>query len=76
MIIACAKRLQEEEQVQYQVAAKIIGEVIGQMEQFREAEWIEYRLRQLIKQGVFTYQGELIGMLHYQVKLSDAYFTD
>lgn len=53
-IIACARRLQEEqEEVHYQVAARLIGEVLGHMEELREVEWIEYRLRQLIQQGIF-----------------------
>ncbi|MEK3727757.1 DUF1835 domain-containing protein [Lysinibacillus sp. FSL W8-0953] len=76
-IIACAKRLHEDqEEAPYLMAARLIGEVLGHMEQYREAEWIEYRLRQLIQQGVFSYQGELKGMLHYQVKLADAYLLD
>lgn len=71
-IIACARRLQEEqEEVHYQVAARLIGEVLGHMEELREVEWIEYRLRQLIQQGIFSYQGELQGMLHYKVKLAE-----
>ena len=77
LIIACAKRLHEDqEEAPYLMAARLIGEVLGHMEQYRESEWIEYRLRQLIQQGVFSYQGELKGMLHYQVKLADAYLLD
>ncbi|HBT74029.1 MAG TPA: hypothetical protein DEB37_17835 [Lysinibacillus sp.] len=76
-IIACAKRLHEDqEEASDLMAARLIGEVLGHMEQYREAEWIEYRLRQLIQQGVFSYQGELKGMLHYQIKLADAYLLD
>lgn len=76
LIIACAKRLHHEQgKHDYQNTARIVGEVLGHMEQYREAEWIEYRIRQLIRQGVFSYQGELKGMLLYQVKLSDAYMV-
>lgn len=76
-IIACAKRLHEDqEEASYLMAARLIGEVLGHMEQYREAEWIEYRLRQLIQQGVFSYRDELKGMLHYQIKLADAYLLD
>ncbi|MEK5232604.1 DUF1835 domain-containing protein [Lysinibacillus sp. FSL K6-0232] len=76
LIIACAKRLHhEQERHDYQHTARIVGEVLGHMEQYREAEWIEYRIQQLIQQGVFSYQGELKGMLLYQVKLSDAYMV-
>lgn len=77
LIITCAKRLHDDqEEAPYLMAARLIGEVLGHMEQYREAEWIEYRLRQLIQQGVFSYRGELKGMLHYQVKLADAYLLD
>jgi len=73
LIITCAKRLQEEqEEIHYQVAARLIGEVLGHMEELREVEWIDYRLRQLIQQGIFSYEGELKGILHYKVKLADA----
>ncbi|WP_025114316.1 DUF1835 domain-containing protein [Lysinibacillus fusiformis] len=71
-IITCVERLHKEQgDDHYQNAAKVIGEVVGYFIQYREPEWIEYRLRQLIQQGLFSYQGELKGMLHYQVKLSD-----
>lgn len=45
------------------------------MEQYRGDEWIEYRLRILVKQGVFTYKGDLKAMRLYEVKLTDEYLT-
>ena len=76
-IIACAKRLHEEDgQVEFRKAARLIGEVLGHMEQYTGDEWLEYRLRYLIEQGVFTYRGGLNAMRFYEVKLSEQYLTD
>lgn len=76
-IIDCAKRLHEEDgQVEFQKSARLIGEVLGHMEQYRGDEWLEYRLRCLVEQGVFTYRGDLKAMRLYEVKLSDEYLTD
>ncbi|MGE7676477.1 DUF1835 domain-containing protein [Lysinibacillus sp. NPDC094403] len=76
-IISCAKRLHEEDdEVKYYKAARLIGEVLGHMEQYRGDEWIEYRLRTLVKQGFFTYKGDLKAMRLYEVKLTDEYLTN
>ena len=75
-IIACAKRLHEEDgQVAFRKAARVIGEVLGHMEQYRGDDWLEYRLRCLVEQGVFAYRGDLKAM-YYEVKLSDEYLTN
>lgn len=71
-IIACAQRMYEEDgMVTYKKSARLIGEVIGHMQQYTGDEWIEYRLRTLIKQGVFSYRGDLKAMRFYEVKLAD-----
>ncbi|MGE7692932.1 DUF3658 domain-containing protein [Lysinibacillus sp. NPDC094177] len=76
LIISCSKRLHEkDDEVKYYKAARLIGEVLGHMEQYRGDEWIEYRLRILVKQGVFTYKGDLKAMRLYEVKLTDEYLT-
>ncbi|MGE7841162.1 DUF1835 domain-containing protein [Lysinibacillus sp. NPDC093712] len=76
-IIACAIRLsQEDGKVEYKKAARLIGEVIGHMQQYTGDEWIEYRVRCLIKQGVFSYRGDLKAMRFYEVKLLDNFLTD
>lgn len=76
-IIECAKRMyQEEGTVTFKKAARLIGEVYGHMQQFTGDEWIEYRLRTLIKQGVFSYQGDLKAMRFYEVKLQDEFLTN
>ncbi|WP_107951532.1 DUF1835 domain-containing protein [Lysinibacillus parviboronicapiens] len=72
-IIACAKRLEKEEgNKKFRKSARLIGEVMGHMEQYRGDEWIEYRLRCLIKQGVFMHKGDLKAMRYYEVRLPDA----
>ncbi len=69
-IIACAKRMHAEEgRSDFIKAARVVGEVLGNMEQYRGDDWIEYRLRCLIEQGVFDYEGDLKEMRLYQVKL-------
>ncbi|MFJ7735308.1 DUF1835 domain-containing protein [Lysinibacillus sp. NPDC097287] len=76
-IIECAKRMYlEEGEVEYRKAARLIGEVLGHMVQYRGDEWLEYRLRRLIEQGVFTYKGNLKAMRYYEVKLNDEYLTN
>ncbi|MGE6378951.1 DUF1835 domain-containing protein [Peribacillus muralis] len=69
-IIHCAKRLHKElDTHDYMKAARLIGEVIGHMQQYTGDEWIEYRLRDLISKGIFEYRGDLRAMRRYEVKL-------
>jgi len=76
-IIACAQRMCEEDgKVEYKKSARLIGEVMGHMQQYTGDEWIEYRLRTLIKQGVFSYRGDLKAMRFYEVKLADDFLTN
>lgn len=50
-------------------AARIIGEVLGRLEQYVGDEFLEYRLKKLIEKGVFEYEGDLDAMIFYSVKL-------
>ncbi len=76
-IVECAKRMyQEDGKVEYKKAARLIGEVIGHMQEYTGDEWIEYRLRCLIKEGVFSYKGDLKAMRFYEVKLLDDFLTN
>ena len=69
-IIYCAKKLHNEiDTHDFMKAARLIGEVIGHMKQYTGDEWIEYRLRDLISKGIFTYRGDLSEMRLYEVKL-------
>jgi len=71
-IIQCAKKLHKElETHDYMKAARLIGEVIGNMKHYTGDEWIEYRLRDLISKKIFTYRGDLSAMRLYEVKLKE-----
>ena len=72
IIIQCAKKLHKElETHDYMKAARLIGEVIGNMKHYTGDEWIEYRLRDLISKKIFTYRGDLSAMRLYEVKLKE-----
>ncbi|WP_409271747.1 DUF1835 domain-containing protein [Neobacillus sp. SCS-31] len=51
------------------MAARIIGEAIGQIEQYVGDSFLEYRLRHLITAGVFEVRGSTKAMRYYSVKL-------
>jgi hypothetical protein len=69
-IIHCAKKLHKEQGTyDYMKSARLIGEVIGHMQQYTGDEWIEYRLRDLISKEIFEYRGDLSAMRLYEVKL-------
>lgn len=69
-IINSAKKLQSEhEYKEFMKSASVIGEVIGNINQFMGDIYIEYRLRHLILKGVFEIEGIPKGMRYYSVKL-------
>ncbi|MEK5324957.1 DUF1835 domain-containing protein [Aeribacillus sp. FSL M8-0254] len=53
----------------YMKAARLIGEVIGHLEQYVGDQFIEYRVRKLIEKGIFEMEGSLKAMRYYQVKI-------
>ncbi|MFD1737867.1 DUF1835 domain-containing protein [Bacillus salitolerans] len=69
-IVTTAKRLQQIKGNQEFInAARIIGEVYGQMERAIDDEFLEYRLRSLVYKGVFEIKGVPKGMRYYKVRL-------
>nr|WP_246188412.1 DUF1835 domain-containing protein [Metabacillus lacus] len=56
----------------YVKSARLIGEVYGSLSQYAGDNFFEYRLRKLIQQGIFEYEGTLDAMIHYSIKLSEA----
>ncbi len=73
-IILCAKRLHQEiGKSDYMLVIRLIGEVLGHKQQYTGDQWIEYRIRALIKKGIFSYRGKLIAMRFYEVKLNEEY---
>ncbi|MEH7304569.1 DUF1835 domain-containing protein [Neobacillus drentensis] len=51
-------------------ALRIIGEVYGRIEQYVGDDFLEYRLRKLIENGTFEYEGSLETMSSYCIKLT------
>jgi hypothetical protein len=73
-IINMAKKLQiDRERVKEPEAfiksARLIGEVIGHLDQYMGDTFFEYRLRKLIEKGVFEMEGNLKAMRYYSVRL-------
>ncbi|MFK5707552.1 DUF1835 domain-containing protein [Lysinibacillus boronitolerans] len=73
-IINMAKKLQiEREQAKepesFMKSARLIGEVIGHLDQYMGDAFFEYRLRKLIEKGVFEMEGNLKAMRYYSVRL-------
>ncbi|MHC8516877.1 DUF1835 domain-containing protein [Sporosarcina sp. ITBMC105] len=50
-------------------SARLIGEVLGHLEQYVGDSFIEFRLKKLIEAGVFEVEGSLKAMRYYSVRL-------
>ncbi|ETI69990.1 DUF1835 domain-containing protein [Neobacillus vireti] len=69
-IIQRAKKLHRKQETKdFMKSARLIGEVLGHLDQYVGDEFLEYRLRKLIEKGVFDVEGSLIAMRYYSVKL-------
>ncbi len=69
-IIQQAKKLHRQQSKQdYMKSARLIGEVIGHLDQYTGDEFIEYRLRKLIEKNVFEMEGSIKAMRYYSIKL-------
>lgn len=66
-MIKHAKRLGNKRE--FMKASRIIGEVLGHLDQYLGNAFLEYRLRSLVQQGVFEAEGSLAAMRLYRVKL-------
>ncbi|HFU7086143.1 TPA: DUF1835 domain-containing protein [Bacillus cereus] len=66
-IIECAKSIGADRE--FLKAPRVIGEALGLVEQLVGDTFLEYRLKELIKQEVFEFVGSLDEMLFYSVKL-------
>ncbi|HDR8530216.1 TPA: DUF3658 domain-containing protein, partial [Bacillus thuringiensis] len=66
-IIECAKSVGANRE--FLKAPRVIGEALGLVEQLVGDTFLEYRLKQLIKQEVFEFEGSLDEMRFYSVKL-------
>ncbi|MFP5108674.1 DUF1835 domain-containing protein [Neobacillus sp. C211] len=54
----------------YIKCARLIGEVYGHIFQYIGDSFLEYRVRKLIENGIFTYEGSLEAMRSYGIKFS------
>ena len=69
-IIKRAKKLHSQQKIKdFMKSARLIGEVLGHLDQYVRDEFLEYRLKKLIKEGVFESEGSLEAMRFYSVKL-------
>ncbi|MBS4193070.1 DUF1835 domain-containing protein [Bacillus sp. FJAT-49705] len=70
-IINLAKKLRRErESEEFMKSARLIGEALGHLDQYIGDDFLEYRVRKLIENGVFEMEGSLKAMRYYGVKLS------
>jgi len=70
LIINKAKMLhQKQENTEFILSARLIGEVIGCLDQYINDVYVEYRVRHLILKGVFEIKGIPKAMRFYSVKL-------
>ncbi|RLL48309.1 DUF1835 domain-containing protein [Oceanobacillus piezotolerans] len=69
-IINKAKKLHKQQKSkEFMKSARLIGEVIGYLDQYISDEYIEYRVRQLIMNGIFEIKGVPKAMRFYSIKL-------
>ncbi|WP_353958326.1 DUF3658 domain-containing protein [Fictibacillus sp. b24] len=69
-IINTARRFEWKYDDEFKKSARLIGDVIGHLEQYVGDEFIQYRLLELINQGIYEYEGNLVGMRNYSVRLA------
>ncbi|MFJ8064602.1 DUF1835 domain-containing protein [Psychrobacillus sp. NPDC096426] len=71
-IIEKARYLHNEQtKPDFMKSARLIGEVIGHLNQYTGDQFIEYRVRQLILQGIFEIEGVPKAMRFYSVKMKE-----
>ncbi|MFO1446299.1 DUF1835 domain-containing protein [Bacillus sp. Bva_UNVM-123] len=70
LLISTAQYLHSQQEVKdFMKSARLIGEVLGHIEQYVGDEFLEYRVRKLIEKGIFDVEGSLEAMRYYSVKL-------
>lgn len=68
IIIECAERAHTELNEEWLIPMRIIGEIIGEVDDYLSEEFVENRLITLAKQGLFKIDGDTTDMYSYQVK--------
>jgi hypothetical protein len=70
MIVTAAQHLHSKQQEKdFMKSARVIGEVLGHIDNHVGDTFLEYRLRSLIYKGIFEIKGIPKGMRYYSVKL-------
>lgn len=59
----------KQSEMDFMKAARLIGEVLGHLDQYVGDQFLEYRLRYLIDRGIFLMEGSTEAMRMYSVKL-------
>lgn len=71
-LVKMAKRVhQSEPEEEFIKTPRLIGEVIGHLDQYIGDDFIEYRLKTLIDQGIFDMKGKRTSMRYYSIKLTE-----
>ena len=69
-IINRAKKLHSKQKIKdFMKSARLIGEVLGHLDQYVGDEFLEYRLKKLIRSRIFESEGSIEAMRFYSVKL-------
>lgn len=69
-IINMAKKLHHHQKVMsFMKSARLIGDVLGHLDQYVGDGFLENRLRKLIEAGIFDIEGSLKAMRYYSIKL-------
>jgi hypothetical protein len=56
-------------EIEFIKSARVIGEVLGYLDQYVGDSFLEYRIRKLIEAGVFESEGSLVAMRFYRIRL-------
>ena len=69
-IVNLARQLQREcGPEEFMPAMRLIGEVIGHLEQYVGDDFLEFRVRTLVQDGIFEMEGKFEGMRFYSIRL-------
>ncbi|MFJ7830667.1 DUF1835 domain-containing protein [Peribacillus sp. NPDC097284] len=69
-IMKKAKNLHDQQKTKdFMISARLIGEVLGHLDQYVGDSFLECRLKKLVEQGVFETEGHLEGIRFYKIRL-------
>lgn len=69
LIMASAKELQIQYKEEWLMPTHILAQTFGAIDHYVGDEFVEYRLRTLVEQGLFEIQGDITDIFSYQVKV-------